>query len=176
MSITLFSASQPVFRNALTNLHHLLEKARADAATRGYDPQVLVSYRLAPDMLPFKSQVFIACDAAKLCMARLGGLDALQKRLASDPNWNGGWYYENGGIPATLEQIRYETLLNYGQGEAEAKVARAERARQMAEEKKVKEAQREKQAEQQRLEAISREAAQKAARDARYAARKQRIR
>ena len=45
-----------------------------------------------------------------------------------------------------------------------------------AEEKKVKEAQREKQAEQQRLEAISREAAQKAARDARYAARKQRIR
>ncbi len=54
---------------------------------------------------------------------RLGGLDALQKRLASDPNWNGGWYYENGGIPGTLEQIRYETLLNYGQGEAEAKVA-----------------------------------------------------
>ncbi len=62
------------------------------------------------------------------------------------------------------------------QKEAEAKVARAERARQMAEEKKVKEAQREKQADQQRLEAISREAAQNAARDARYAARKQRIR
>ena len=39
------------------------------------------------------------------------------------PNWNGGWYYENGGIPATLEQIRYETLLNYGQDEATAKVA-----------------------------------------------------
>lgn len=56
---------------------------------------------------------------------RLGGLEALQKRLASDPNWNGGWYYENGGIPATLEQIRYETLLNYGQKEAEAKVAAA---------------------------------------------------
>ena len=54
---------------------------------------------------------------------RLGGLEALQKRLASDPNWNGGWYYENGGIPAALEQIRYETLLNYGQDEATAKVA-----------------------------------------------------
>ncbi len=54
---------------------------------------------------------------------RLGGLEALQKRLAGDPNWNGGWYYENGGIAGTLEQIRYETLLNYGQGEAEAKVA-----------------------------------------------------
>lgn len=56
---------------------------------------------------------------------RLGGLEALQNRLASDPNWNGGWYYENGGIPGTLEQIRYETLLNYGQKEAEAKVAAA---------------------------------------------------
>ena len=55
--------------------------------------------------------------------SRLGGLEALQKRLAGDPNWNGGWYYENGGIPGTLEQIRYETLLNYGQAEAEAKVA-----------------------------------------------------
>jgi homoserine O-acetyltransferase/O-succinyltransferase len=54
---------------------------------------------------------------------RLGGLEALQKRLAGDPNWNGGWYYGNGGIAGTLEQIRYETLLNYGQGEAEAKVA-----------------------------------------------------
>ena len=43
--------------------------------------------------------------------------------LAKDPHWNGGWYYENGGIPGTLEQIRYETLLNYGQGKAEAKVA-----------------------------------------------------
>jgi homoserine O-acetyltransferase len=57
--------------------------------------------------------------------SRLGGLEALQKRLASDPNWNGGWYYENGGIAGTLEQIRYETLLNYGQKEAEAKVAAA---------------------------------------------------
>jgi len=56
---------------------------------------------------------------------RLGGLEALQKRLASDPNWNGGWYYENGGIPGVLEQIRYETLLNYGQKEAEAKAAAA---------------------------------------------------
>ena len=31
-------------------------------------------------------------------------LEALQKRLASDPNWNGGWYYDNGGIAKTLER------------------------------------------------------------------------
>jgi hypothetical protein len=27
-------------------------------------------------MLPFRSQIFIACDAAKLCVARITGLDA----------------------------------------------------------------------------------------------------
>ena len=59
--------------------------------------------------------------------------------------------------------------------EAEAKTARAERARKQAEERAAKEVQREKQVEQQRLDAISRDAAQKAARDARYAARKQRV-
>ena len=54
---------------------------------------------------------------------RLGGLEALQKRLASDPNWNDGWYYENGGIPKVLEEIRYDTLLNYGATEADARAA-----------------------------------------------------
>jgi homoserine O-acetyltransferase len=64
-----------------------------------------------------------ACVTAPRAPDRLGGLDALHKRLASDPNWNDGWYYENGGIAGVLEQIRYDTLLNYGQDEATAKVA-----------------------------------------------------
>ena len=49
-----------------------------------------------------------------------GGLEqlqALQKRLASDPNWNGGWYYDNGGIKTVLAEIRFDTLSNYGQNE-----------------------------------------------------------
>ena len=49
-----------------------------------------------------------------------GGLEqlqALQKRLASDPNWNDGWYYENGGIKKVLAEIRFDTLSNYGQNE-----------------------------------------------------------
>jgi len=49
-----------------------------------------------------------------------GGLEqlqALQKRLASDPNWNGGWYYDNGGITKVLAEIRFDTLSNYGQNE-----------------------------------------------------------
>lgn len=49
-----------------------------------------------------------------------GGLDrlqALQQRLASDPNWNDGWYYDNGGIKKVLAEIRFDTLSNYGQNE-----------------------------------------------------------
>ncbi|MCW5736096.1 MAG: alpha/beta fold hydrolase [Enhydrobacter sp.] len=49
-----------------------------------------------------------------------GGLEqlqTLQKRLASDPNWNDGWYYENGGIKKVLAEIRFDTLSNYGQNE-----------------------------------------------------------
>jgi homoserine O-acetyltransferase len=35
-------------------------------------------------------------------------------RLAKDPNWNGGWYYDKGGIPTVLTQMRVATLKNYG--------------------------------------------------------------
>jgi hypothetical protein len=76
MSITLSSASLPVFAKFLGNLRHLLTKAQADVQARGYDEQALVQYRLAPDMLPFKRQISIACDAAKLCAARISGLEA----------------------------------------------------------------------------------------------------
>jgi hypothetical protein len=74
--MNLSSVSLPVFVQFLCNLRHLLVKAQADVAARGYDEQALVQYRLAPDMLPFKTQICIACDAAKLCVARIGGLDA----------------------------------------------------------------------------------------------------
>jgi hypothetical protein len=76
MSITLSSASLPVFKRALGNLRHILLKAQTDVATRGYDEQALILFRLAPDMLPFKAQVCIACDAAKLCAARISGIEA----------------------------------------------------------------------------------------------------
>jgi hypothetical protein len=74
--MNLSSASLPVFIQYLGNLRHLLVKAQADVTARGYDEQALVQYRLAPDMLPFKIQICIACDAAKLCVARITGLDA----------------------------------------------------------------------------------------------------
>lgn len=76
MTATLASYSLPVFTKFLGNLRHFLTTAQADVARRGYDEQALVQYRLAPDMLPLKTQICIACDAAKLCVARISGLEA----------------------------------------------------------------------------------------------------
>jgi homoserine O-acetyltransferase len=38
----------------------------------------------------------------------------LVETLARDPNWNGGWYYERGGIKPTLTELRIATLKAYG--------------------------------------------------------------
>ena len=76
MSISMYSASVPVFTTVLRNLSHFLDKAKASAEARKFDTAVLLGARLAPDMLPFTRQVQIACDSAKLCVARLSGVDA----------------------------------------------------------------------------------------------------
>jgi homoserine O-acetyltransferase len=70
------------------------------------------------------------------------GLDTPQALIATfarDPNWNGGWHYDRGGIPATMAALRYDTLLRYGQSEILAarfpddEAARQAHLRQMAE-------------------------------------------
>ncbi len=76
MSITMFSASVPVFTHMLGNLSHLLDKAQAFVDEKGCDPAALTQFRLAPDMLPFTRQIQIACDAAKNGTARLSGVEA----------------------------------------------------------------------------------------------------
>lgn len=76
MPISMSSASLPIFRTTLSNLDHILGKGLAHAQARKIDPQVLVSDRLAPDMLPLSRQVQIACDAAKNGVARISGVEA----------------------------------------------------------------------------------------------------
>jgi homoserine O-acetyltransferase/O-succinyltransferase len=34
--------------------------------------------------------------------------------LAKDPNWNGGWYYDKGGVSGILTEMRVATLRRYG--------------------------------------------------------------
>ena len=44
----------------------------------------------------------------------ISALGTLVARLAKDPNWNGGRYYENGGMADTLTDMRVDTLKLYG--------------------------------------------------------------
>ena len=41
-------------------------------------------------------------------------VDAMERRMAADPNWNGGHYYEAGGIVGTMTAMRMDTLRRYG--------------------------------------------------------------
>jgi homoserine O-acetyltransferase/O-succinyltransferase len=46
-----------------------------------------------------------------------GGEEAVKSlvaTLAKDPHWNDGWYYDNGGVTATLTEMRVATLKRYG--------------------------------------------------------------
>ncbi len=76
MTITLHSATVPVFTRMLGNLSGWLDKAEAHAAARKFDSAVYLGLRLAPDMLPFSKQIQIACDAAKFAVSRVAGIDA----------------------------------------------------------------------------------------------------
>jgi len=73
MPITMSSASVPVFVKQLSAMLAWLDKAEAHAKTKKFETSVYLGLRLAPDMLPLVSQIRIASDAAKACVARLAG-------------------------------------------------------------------------------------------------------
>ena len=75
MSISMHSASVPVFVRNLNNLLTWLDKAQAHAEAKKFDTANYLGLRLAPDMLPFPRQIQIASDGAKGCVARLSGQD-----------------------------------------------------------------------------------------------------
>ena len=76
MPISMYDASVPVYTQMLGALDKVLAKAEAYAQARKIDPKALGQARLFPDMLPLVSQVRIACDTAKLGVARITGLEA----------------------------------------------------------------------------------------------------
>src|SRR3954464_3288582 len=76
MALSMHSASVPIFVRMLGNLVAWLDKAEAHATAKKFEPSVYLGARLAPDMLPFLTQIQIACDAAKFCIARLAGVEA----------------------------------------------------------------------------------------------------
>ncbi len=73
MALDMHSVSVPIFVRMLGNLVAWLDKAEAHATAKKFEPAVYLTARLAPDMLPLSTQIQIACDAAKFCVARLAG-------------------------------------------------------------------------------------------------------
>src|SRR5262245_15706718 len=61
------------FARTLKNLDAILEKATRSAEARKFEVDNFLTARLAPDMLPFPSQIRIACDVAKTAAATLAG-------------------------------------------------------------------------------------------------------
>jgi hypothetical protein len=75
MPISMYQASVPAFLSMLKNLTAIMDKAEAFAAEHKIAPEVLINWRLAPDMFPFVRQVQIAADFAKGTTARLAGAE-----------------------------------------------------------------------------------------------------
>ena len=76
MSISMHSASVPVFIRMFNNMTAWLDKAEAHAQAKKFEPSVYLTARLAPDMLPFLRQIQMTSDAAKFAVARLAGVEA----------------------------------------------------------------------------------------------------
>ena len=87
MTISMYTASVPVFQQLLGSLDQLLAKAETHVAERKIDPDALLQARLFPDMFPLSKQVQIACDFARGVSGRLAGValpvfDGEQKSFA----------------------------------------------------------------------------------------------
>ncbi len=75
MSLSMYQASIPVFKQMLGGLSGVLAKAEAHASARKIDPNALLQARLYPDMFALLRQVQVAADFAKSVSARLAGVD-----------------------------------------------------------------------------------------------------
>lgn len=72
MTISMYKASVPVFKQLLSALNSILIKAEQTISNE-MNPETLLHARLFPDMLDFTRQVQIATDFAKGVTARLAG-------------------------------------------------------------------------------------------------------
>ncbi|WP_418358015.1 DUF1993 domain-containing protein [Shewanella basaltis] len=102
------------FSKMLNNLTHILDKAEAFAVLKKVDMAVLLNSRLAPDQFNLIRQVQIACDTAKIGVARLtGNMDTVPKHDDSE---------------TTLDELRQRiaSVLTYLDGFSEADFGHAD--------------------------------------------------
>ncbi|WP_404939355.1 DUF1993 domain-containing protein [Pseudomonas sp. JDS08PS003] len=71
--MSIYTITVPCFAQMLRALSGLLAKGEERARELGFDPQVLLESRLAPDMHHLAAQVRFACTQAREAVQRLGG-------------------------------------------------------------------------------------------------------
>ncbi|HEX3852762.1 MAG TPA: DUF1993 domain-containing protein [Polyangiaceae bacterium] len=69
--MSLYEITIPQFKNTLTQIELWLDKAVEYAKVKNFDPNLLLTSRLAPDQYPLVRQIQSACDTAKFTPARL---------------------------------------------------------------------------------------------------------
>lgn len=75
MTISLYAASVPVFKQLLGSVSAVLTIAEAHAEAKKIEPSVFLQARLFPDMFPLVRQVQNATEHARSVTARLAGVD-----------------------------------------------------------------------------------------------------
>ena len=75
------------------------------------------SYQWSVSYPDFMKGIVATVTAPRMRSGAADAVEQLRQRFATHPNWNNGWYYENGGVASILEEIRHETLVGYGQRE-----------------------------------------------------------
>jgi uncharacterized protein len=109
-------------KKMLGQLNTWLDKAEAYAKERSFEPNLYLSFRLAPDQLAFARQIQIACDTAKLGASRLTGkeapshadneqtLDELRARIRSVVSYLDGYSEKDfeGSSTRSITQPRWE--------------------------------------------------------------------
>lgn len=99
MNDTSIQSTLGQMKKGLGHLSGFLAKATAHATAKGFDPNVFLGMRLAPDQFDFARQCMMVCDNAKLATARLTGktppkhednektIAELEARIASTLAW-----------------------------------------------------------------------------------------
>jgi hypothetical protein len=102
MTISLHELAIDTFVHMLGDLTHILDKAARHADARKIPADDLARFRLAPDMFPLSTQVYLACHHAKDGPARLLGQEppAIERGLQET--------FEQAGarLKATLDHLR----------------------------------------------------------------------
>ncbi|HEY1535173.1 MAG TPA: DUF1993 domain-containing protein [Polyangiaceae bacterium] len=109
-------------KKILGQINTWLDKAEAYAKEKSFEPNLYLSFRLAPDQLAFARQIQIACDTAKLGASRLTGkeapshadneqtLDELRVRIRSVVSYLDGYSEKDfeGSSTRSITQPRWE--------------------------------------------------------------------